>query len=89
MAVPSTSALVEHRFGILILLNAIPGAVARARVGEAPPGPAFADSEPVAWHEDLTKVSLPNTTIDSVELNAADEPCRVRATVRHPRRSVG
>ena len=35
-------------------------------------------------HEDLAKVSLPNTTIDSVELNDADGSCRVRATVTHP-----
>ena len=35
-------------------------------------------------HERLTEVSLPNTTIDSVELNAADGSCRVRATVTHP-----
>src|SRR4051794_17282590 len=84
VAFPFTSALVRHRLGILILLIALPAAVARAQVGEAPPRPAFADSVPVISHEDLARVSLPNTTIDSVELNAADGSCRVRATVTHP-----
>src|SRR5262249_42069312 len=81
---PSTSALARHRVGILTLLVALPAAVARAQVGEAPPKPAFADNAPVIPHESLTKVSLPNTTIDSVELNKADGSCRVRATVTHP-----
>ena len=84
MALPSTLGLARHRLGILTLLVALPAAVARAQVGEAPPKPVFADSAPVISHEDLTKVSLPNTTIDSVELNAADGSCRVRATVTHP-----
>src|SRR3954463_7941629 len=81
---PFTSAPVRHRLGISILLIALPAAVARAQVGEAPPRPIFADNEPVIAHEDLARVSLPNTTIDSVELDAADGACRVRATVTHP-----
>src|SRR5262245_28557279 len=83
-AFPSTSALVRHRVGVLPLLLALPGAVAHAQVGGAPPRPIFADNEPVISHEGLAKVSLPNTTIDSVELNDADGSCRVRATVTHP-----
>jgi hypothetical protein len=81
---PSTSAFVRHRLGILTLLISLPGAAARAQVGEAPPRRIFADNEPVITHEDLARVSLPNTTIDSVELNDADGSCRVRATVTHP-----
>ena len=44
LVLPSTSAIVRHRIGILILLVALPAAVARAQVGEAPPRPAFADN---------------------------------------------
>src|SRR5262245_16089828 len=84
MALPSTLGLARHRIGILALLAALPAAVARAQVGENPPKPVFADSAPVIPHESLTKVALPNTTIDSVELNAEDGSCRVRATVTHP-----
>src|SRR4051794_39366151 len=84
VALPSRSGLARYRIGILTVLVALPAAVARAQVGEAPPKPAFADSVPVIPHEDLTKVSLPNTTIDSVELNDADGSCRARATVTHP-----
>src|SRR5262245_37065724 len=84
MALPSTMGLARYHIGILTVLVALPAAVARAQVVEAPPRPAFADSAPVIAHEDLTRVALPNTTIDSVELNAADGSCRVRATVTHP-----
>src|SRR5690242_19767379 len=84
VAVPSTLGPLRYRIGILTVLVALPAAVARAQVGEAPPRPVFADSTPVISHEDLTKVAIPNTTIDSVELNAADGSCRVRATVTHP-----
>src|SRR5262249_44941465 len=80
----SDALLVRHRLGVLTLLVALPGAVACAQVGEAPPRPIFADNEPVIPHEGLAKVALPNTTIDSVELNDSDGSCRVRATVTHP-----
>jgi hypothetical protein len=80
---PSTLDLARHRIGILAVLVALPAA-ARAQVVEAPPKPVFADNAPVIPHESLTKVALPNTNIDSVELNAADGSCRVRATVTHP-----
>src|ERR1700757_3800988 len=83
VALPWTWGLARHRLGILTVLVALP-AVAGAQVGEAPPKPGFADNAPVIPHESLTKVSLPNTTIDSVELNTADGSCRVRATVTHP-----
>jgi hypothetical protein len=78
------SGLARHRIGILAVLLVIPAAVARAQVGEIPPKPVFADNAPVVPHESLAEVSLPNTTIDSVELNDADGSCRVRATVTHP-----
>ena len=83
-AFSSTSGLARHRIGILAVLVALPAAAARAQVGEAPPRPVFADNASVVPHESLADVSLPNTTIDSVELNDADGSCRVRATVTHP-----
>ena len=52
VAFPSTSALARHRIGILTLLVALPAAVARAQVGEAPPKPVFADNAPVIPHEE-------------------------------------
>jgi feruloyl esterase len=76
--------LARDRIGILAVLVALPSAVARGQVGETPPRPAFTDNAPVIAHESLTRIALPNTTIDSVELNAADESCRVGATVTHP-----
>ena len=48
------------------------------------PKPLFADAAPVIPWEDLRKVSLPNTTIDSVALDATDHSVRVTATVSHP-----
>src|SRR4051794_3623573 len=83
-AFSSPLGLARHRIGILAVLLVIPAAVARAQVGETPPKPVFADNAPVVPHKSLAEVSLPNTTIDSVELNDADGSCRVRATVTHP-----
>src|SRR5262245_52826403 len=81
---PSKSGLARRRIGILAALVALPAAGARAQFAQTPPRPVFADNAPVIPHEDLTKVTLPNTTIDSVELDAEDGSCRVRATVTHP-----
>ncbi|MGE3821194.1 MAG: tannase/feruloyl esterase family alpha/beta hydrolase [Isosphaeraceae bacterium] len=81
---PSRLALRLRRIGILTLLIALPGDVALAQVGEAAPKPLFEDAAPVITLEELAKVSLPNTTLDTVELNKADGSCRVRATVTHP-----
>jgi len=69
---------------MLAVLIAIPAAVARAQVAEPPPRQVFADSTPAISHEELARVAIPNTTIDSVERNAEDGSCRVRATVTHP-----
>jgi feruloyl esterase len=69
---------------MLTVLVALPAAGARAQLGEIPPHPVFANNAPVISHEELTRVALPNTTIDSVELNAEDGSCRLTATVTHP-----
>ncbi len=67
VALSSTFGLARHRIGMLAALVALSAAVAHAQVGEAPPKPIFADNAPVIPQESLSKVSLPNTTIDSVE----------------------
>src|SRR5262249_27260493 len=80
----ATLALTRLPIATLAFLIALPAAVARAQVSETPPKPVFADNAPVISHEELAKISLPNTTIDSVELNAQDGSCRVKTTVTHP-----
>ncbi|MBM3838520.1 MAG: tannase/feruloyl esterase family alpha/beta hydrolase [Verrucomicrobia bacterium] len=59
-------------------------AVSSVRAAEAPPKPIFPDVVPVCSCENLTKVSIPNTTIDSATLDPTDGSCRVTATVTHP-----
>jgi hypothetical protein len=44
----------------------------------------FPDGTPICAPEDLRKVSIPNTTIDSVTIDPTDGSCRVTATVTHP-----
>lgn len=51
---------------------------------DAPPKPLFLNAAPICSPEDLRKVSIPNTTIDSVTIDPADGSCRVTATVTHP-----
>jgi hypothetical protein len=67
-----------------ILITALLGALTLARAAEGPPKPIFPDATPVCPCESLTKVSLPNTTIDSAAIDPADGSCRVTATVTHP-----
>lgn len=51
---------------------------------EMPPKPLYPDAAPVCPCESLTKISLPNTTIDSAAIDPSDGSCRVMATVAHP-----
>src|SRR5437867_12466354 len=67
-----------------ILVTALSGAITFARAAEAPPKPLFPDAAPVCPCESLTKVSIPNTTIDSAVIDPSDGSCRVTATVTHP-----
>jgi feruloyl esterase len=46
--------------------------------------PLYPDAAPACGCEDLLKVSLPNTTIDSATIDPQDGSCRVVATVTHP-----
>lgn len=48
------------------------------------PQPIYADAAPVCAPEDLRKVSIPNTTIESVAIDPRDGSCRVTAIVTHP-----
>src|SRR5690242_7407025 len=54
------------------------------RAAEAPPKPLFPAIAPVCSPESLKNVSLPNTTIESVVVDAPNGMCRVTATVTHP-----
>ena len=46
--------------------------------------PLFTDAAPICAPEDLRKVTVPNTTIDSVNVDAAEGSVRIVATVSHP-----
>ncbi len=46
--------------------------------------PLYADAAPICAPEDLRKVAIPNTTIDSVAVDAAENSVRIVATVTHP-----
>src|SRR5256885_16898460 len=66
------------------LLAALLSAIAFVRAAELPPKPLFPGAAPVCPCENLAKVSLLNTTIDSAALDPSDGSCRVTATVTHP-----
>lgn len=55
-----------------------------SRAAESAPKPLFPDAAPVCACESLTKLSLPNTTIDSATIDPSDGSCRVTASVTHP-----
>src|SRR5689334_20460895 len=55
-----------------------------SRAAETPPKPIFPGIKPVCSCEDLAKVSILNTTIDSASLDPSNGWCRVTATVTHP-----
>ncbi|MDO8630904.1 MAG: tannase/feruloyl esterase family alpha/beta hydrolase, partial [Phycisphaerales bacterium] len=67
-----------------ILATALSCALTFVRAADFPPKPLFPDAAPVCPCESLTKVSIPNTTIDSAALDPSDGSCRVTATVTHP-----
>lgn len=66
---------------VLSAAYAQPAAPARQ---DAPPKSLFPDAAPICAPEDLRKVSLLNTTIDAITIDAAENACRVTATVTHP-----
>jgi len=79
-----TQALRYPRIKSLILITVFVAAVTVGRAADAPPKPLYPDIKPVCSCEDLAKVSIPNTTIDSAALDPTNGWCRVDATVTHP-----
>lgn len=71
---------IQRIFLLTVLLEAIPF----LRAAETPPKPLFPGAATVCACEDLAKVTLPNTTIDSAALDPSDGSCRVSVTVTHP-----
>ena len=65
-------------------MTALSGAIVPGYAADTPPKPLYADAKPVCACEDLTKVLIPNTTIDSATLDLSNGWCRVTATVTHP-----
>jgi pimeloyl-ACP methyl ester carboxylesterase len=57
---------------------------ASTRAGEAPPRPLYPDAAPICAPEDLRRVALPHTTIESVSVDPKDGAVRVTAIVTHP-----
>ena len=51
---------------------------------DARPAPLYGDITPVRTPDDLRRLSLPNTTIESVTIDAATDSYRIVAVVTHP-----
>jgi hypothetical protein len=66
------------------LLSPLLGQPANAPRPDAPPKPLYGEVTPVLSLDQLRQVAIPNTTIDSVEIDPADGAVRVVATVSHP-----
>jgi feruloyl esterase len=71
---------------LLLLLASVAGTFGQAQPAtpSALPKPLYADTAPVCPCEDLKKVSIPNTTIESAAIDPTDGTCRVTAIVTHP-----
>jgi pimeloyl-ACP methyl ester carboxylesterase len=67
-----------------VFATALASTIILLRAAEIPPKPLFPGITPVCPCVSLTKVSLPNTTIDSATLDPSNGWCRVMATVTHP-----
>jgi len=72
------------RLNRAVLATALVSAITFIRAAETPPKPLFPGILPVRSCESLTNVSLPNTTIESVVVDASNGMCRVTAIVTHP-----
>lgn len=62
----------------------VPLAGALAQPGDFPLKPIYPDAAPVCSPDDLKKVVIPNTTIESVTVDDRDGAVRVTAIVTHP-----
>src|SRR5438552_530207 len=65
---------------ILFLFSAI----SFLRAAETAPKSLFAGIKPICPCEELAKISLLDTTIDSAKLDPSNGWCRITATVTHP-----
>lgn len=80
----------ERRQSAVFLRRAPPGFfsdfISNARRAEkvGAPRPIYIESDPVSSPEDLRKISIPNTTIESVSVDPSRGSCRVTAIVTHP-----
>ncbi|MBC8003690.1 MAG: tannase/feruloyl esterase family alpha/beta hydrolase, partial [Opitutaceae bacterium] len=68
----------------ILLVAALVGGTTFVRAAETPPKPLFPGIMPVCPCEDLAKLALPNTTIDSASIDSSNGWCRITATVTHP-----
>src|SRR5262245_2035863 len=66
------------------LLLFAPPAGALAQPFDSPLKPIYPDAVPICSPEDLKKVVIPNTTIESVAVDERDGAVRVTAIVTHP-----
>ena len=74
----------RHQINSALLTGALFGAIGLSRGAETAPKPLFPGAAPFCRCESLSKVSLPNTTIDSAAIDPTNGWCRVTATVTHP-----
>src|SRR5262245_49689720 len=66
----------------LLVLTPLAGALAQSP--DFPLKPIYPDAAPVCSPEELKKVVIPNTTIESVAVDERDGAVRVTAIVTHP-----
>ena len=67
--------------GKLAVLLSIASALCGTNAADAPFKSLYPEASPACACEDLLKVALPNTTIDSATIDPSDGSCRVVATV--------
>jgi Tannase and feruloyl esterase len=73
----------KHYIQVALLLF-VPLASALAQPADFPLKPIYPDAAPVCSPEELKKVVIPNTTIESVTIDERDGAVRVTAIVTHP-----
>jgi feruloyl esterase len=67
-----------------VLIVALVGGLNFLRAADTPFKPLYPGIEPMCSCESLTKLSLPNTTIESAVIDVSNRMCRVTAIVTHP-----
>jgi feruloyl esterase len=72
-----------HRI-FAILVAVLAAGLGLLRAAETPPKPLYPGLTPACSCENLTNLSLPNTTIESAVVDASNRMCRVTVIVTHP-----